>query len=258
MFLANARSCNDSSVVESHKVFVGHLPKNCDEDTLLLYFSNFGTVTEILVKRDPAGQTRGFCFVSFDSPEPVAELLATRALNNINGHWIDVKQALAEGVRETKKSLGSTGACDACSSGGYRFNSASTPTFKTAEKLADLRTSFESNKVFVGHLPKNCGEEAVLQYFSNFGTVTEVLVKRDPAGQTRGFCFVSFDKPDPVCTLISNHASNNIHGHWIDVKPAVTEGARGLRKGNSISCTGGGFGPVPVPGFNADALYQPY
>eukprot|EP00811_Abedinium_folium_P005898 NODE_15427_length_1050_cov_7.998917.p2 GENE.NODE_15427_length_1050_cov_7.998917~~NODE_15427_length_1050_cov_7.998917.p2 ORF type:complete len:318 (+),score=108.31 NODE_15427_length_1050_cov_7.998917:70-954(+) len=83
-------------------------------------------------------------------------------------------------------------------------------------------------KVFVGHLPKNCDEETIMAFFTSFGNVTEVMVKRDPTtAQSRGFGFVTYDNPQPVSALIENHANNMVNGHWVDVKVATREGTKG-------------------------------
>ncbi|CAE7253383.1 unnamed protein product [Symbiodinium sp. CCMP2592] len=65
-------------------------------------------------------------------------------------------------------------------------------------------------------------------YFSTFGTLTDVVVMTDRGtGRSRGFGFVSYETPEPVDAIMSMHKEHNIMGKWIDCKPATAEGTKG-------------------------------
>lgn len=53
-------------------------------------------------------------------------------------------------------------------------------------------------EVIVLGLPFEEKEETIKEYFSNYGEVTEVDLKRQPNGKSRGFCFVKFKEEDGV------------------------------------------------------------
>lgn len=74
------------------KVFVGGLPwELCDSD-IKDYFSQFGNVVEIEIPYDRVKQRRmGFCFITFDSEQPVDDLMGTPE-HLINGKRVDVKK----------------------------------------------------------------------------------------------------------------------------------------------------------------------
>ena len=74
---------------------MGGLPKLCDEQVLMAYFSNFGGVLEVELKRDEATrESRGFAFVSFSDPSAVNSCLACYDQHCIGGKWVEVKKAL--------------------------------------------------------------------------------------------------------------------------------------------------------------------
>ena len=52
------------------KIFVGGLPQNCTEDSLITFFAAFGDITACEIKMDPTtGASRGFAFVTFGEQE---------------------------------------------------------------------------------------------------------------------------------------------------------------------------------------------
>lgn len=55
----------------SHMIFVGGLPQDADEEALRLYFSLFGAVSDVEVKRSLKGKSKGFGFVWFESNSSV-------------------------------------------------------------------------------------------------------------------------------------------------------------------------------------------
>mmetsp|Transcript_35389 Transcript_35389/g.65898 ORF Transcript_35389/g.65898 Transcript_35389/m.65898 type:complete len:229 (+) Transcript_35389:47-733(+) len=83
-----------------YKVFVGGLPQECTTDTLNEYFSTFGMLTDVVVMTDRGtGRSRGFGFVSYETPEPVDAIMSMHKEHNIMGKWIDCKPATAEGTK---------------------------------------------------------------------------------------------------------------------------------------------------------------
>lgn len=52
--------------------------------------------------------------------------------------------------------------------------------------------SLSERKLFVGMLNKKYNENDVRQMFSNYGTIEECTVLRDPSGQSKGCAFVTF------------------------------------------------------------------
>lgn len=68
-----------------NKVFVGSLSWNTDEAGLRQAFSQFGEIVEARVISDrETGRSRGFGFVTFNSPEE-----AQKAIEEMNGRSLD-------------------------------------------------------------------------------------------------------------------------------------------------------------------------
>merc|ERR1719263_1637528 len=63
-------------------------------------------------------------------------------------------------------------------------------------------TSEEGAKLFVGQLPFSKNEQHIKQVFSTYGTVTEVFLHRDAAGQKKGGAFVRFSTVDAAIQAI--------------------------------------------------------
>ena len=88
-----ARGSGDPCVI-----FAGGLPWDVNEEQLLAYFSTFGSVLSVDLKKNPdTGRSRGFAFITYDAPETAAEVLKQNGTHEIEGQKIDVKGS-AHGV----------------------------------------------------------------------------------------------------------------------------------------------------------------
>lgn len=88
---------------EATRIFVGGLPQTCDSNGLGEVFSQFGTVTEAKVHMDPTtNRSKGFGYVSFDSPHAVELAVASSHALDIGGKWVEVKRSEARGKSSGK------------------------------------------------------------------------------------------------------------------------------------------------------------
>lgn len=198
------------------KIFVGGLPKTTGQDGIADYFSVFGPVSNVQLKMDPhTGESRGFCFVTFEEAES-ATLALGEPEHQIDGKFVEVKSAMANGQPAPGQKGG----------GGQ---------------------AVEALKIFTGGIPKTTTEEGITAFFSQFGTVTEVLLKRDEQGESKGFAFVSFAEEAAVAHCLNNYDANEIDGKWVEVKAAAAKGdagAKGVGKGGKdFGKSGKGYGP---------------
>ncbi|XP_062605728.1 uncharacterized protein LOC134267541 isoform X2 [Saccostrea cucullata] len=77
-------------------------------------------------------------------------------------------------------------------------------------------------KVFVGGLASDIDEAVLEKYFSHYGRLTEVIVKRDKnTHQTRGYAFITFENPYDADDAIKEMDKKEIHGRQIYVEQAV-------------------------------------
>lgn len=75
------------------KIFVGGLSTELSDDDIKNYFAQYGTIVEVEMPYDKSkNQRKGFCFITFESEQVVAELLKTPK-QTINGKEVDVKKA---------------------------------------------------------------------------------------------------------------------------------------------------------------------
>ncbi|EEB20465.1 RNA-binding protein squid, putative [Pediculus humanus corporis] len=70
---------------------------------------------------------------------------------------------------------------------------------------AGIRGKDDDKKLFVGGLPKLCGEKELNETFSKFGTIESINIKKDPITKVpRGFCFIVFSDPNVVDQILSS------------------------------------------------------
>jgi RNA recognition motif-containing protein len=102
----------------STKLFIGNLSFNTMDDNLRQAFSEFGGVTSASVVLDRmSGQSRGFGFVEYDSPED-----AQRAIEAMNGAVLDGRQLNVNEARERSPRPGGGGGGGRGGGGGSRRN----------------------------------------------------------------------------------------------------------------------------------------
>jgi RNA recognition motif-containing protein len=97
--------------------------------------------------------------------------------------------------------------------------------------LACLELYFLScRKLFVGGLTWETTRENLIEYFSQFGTIEDVIIKIDfNTGRSRGFGFVLFENKDAIDKIFSI-SEHSINGKSIDPKPAKHKGSSPIRK----------------------------
>uniref|UniRef100_A0A7S4D1I8 RRM domain-containing protein n=2 Tax=Eutreptiella gymnastica TaxID=73025 RepID=A0A7S4D1I8_9EUGL len=91
--------------IRTNKIFVGGLSKSTNEDGVRSHFSQLGAVNEVLMKFTEAGESRGFCFVEFDS-EDVAEQICKAQGQIIDGKEVECKLARPLGDKSLTKGKG--------------------------------------------------------------------------------------------------------------------------------------------------------
>lgn len=233
---------NDSGFVSRHqqstleKIFVGGLSRDTGDDELRDYFSNFGTVVECMVKRDPnSGQSRGFGFVSFKDASSVDQVLSEHT-HTLQGKKIDPKRAQARNA---------PGGPEVC------------------------------RKIFVGGLDPNLAEDKIRDYFGQFGKIALIEQPFDREKNVKkGFCFITFESGDPV-DMICVNPKHHLGGRDVDVKKATPKekqaaannrggpgGGRGGGRGGRDGYGGGWEAPAPdygaMPAYGAPYDYSAY
>ncbi|XP_055966316.1 MKI67 FHA domain-interacting nucleolar phosphoprotein [Sorex fumeus] len=69
--------------------------------------------------------------------------------------------------------------------------------------------------IYVAHLPPALYETQLIQYFSQFGTVTKLKLYRSPkTGNSKGYCFVEFESED-VAKIVAQTMNNYLFGERV-------------------------------------------
>jgi len=168
------------------KLFVGGLAWDSTEESIKEYFEKFGTVQEVNLKRnkEDPSKHRGFCFVKFSTQEFADSVLSQSEPHFIDGSKVDPKSVCPPGVKPEQR----------------------------------------TKKIFVGGLQDSTTDEAMREYFSQFGQIQnniEFATDRN-TGKRRGFCFVEFANENIVDRIVKSKY-HTIAGARVETKRLLTK-----------------------------------
>jgi len=231
---------------EDSQIFVGGLPHDANEETLMQYFSNWGEIVSVRMMHG-----KGFGFVTFRSPEHVNNVLQNREAHQINGKFIDCKkkqnnqQQNVQQVQQVQNPMDpgvnnlmlqqpapmlmqqppnygparmqtrpqAVGPYQQQGGGGLN------PTgFMQRPRGPALDGVINSTEIFTGGLPADINEEMLLQYFSQWGGVTKIDLKHG-----KGYAFIAFNSPEAVENICMQVGTHEINGKIIDCKKRVLD-----------------------------------
>lgn len=165
----------------ANELFVGGLPKKASNDTLLSYFSKFGSVRECRIVLDKVTQiSRGFAFVTFNDVASVKKVLAVpqhKYLKTV----VSVKPSVS---KET--------------SAQNNMEEKERKVFVVGLKLFATRT------------------DDLINHFSQFGEVEDVQLKAN-----KGFGFVLFRDRTSVLAALHSDEPHIILGKEVEVRPVL-------------------------------------
>ncbi|EDW97264.1 ribonucleoprotein RB97D [Drosophila yakuba] len=225
------------------KIFIGGLSTQTTMDTLREFFSQFGSVADAVVMRDPVNNhSRGFGFVTYVDPKSI-EIVQKARPHTIDNKAVETKPALPRHEFNRAGGVGSIlGGCSA----GAGF--------------------VKSNKIFLGGLKDFHDEKTVREYFSQFGAVATVKLLMDKdTGRKRGFGFLEFEDPSSAEKALAQ-GKHSILQTLVEVKRSTQKPDPGkrLRFPVSGSIRAGYIPPQPPTldnynyNYNSNANYNPY
>jgi RNA recognition motif-containing protein len=148
--------------VGARKIYVGNLSFDTDKESLIEFYSQYGTVKDIYIPLDVGtGRGRGFAFVT------MAEEDVDRAIQNTNGaefmgRLLAVSIPLPRGTKVSPRP-------------GKEENKSGT-------------------KLYVGNLSFYTTLDAIQELFGEYGQVMDCYLPQDrESGGSRGFAFVTLD-----------------------------------------------------------------
>ncbi|KAG8832796.1 hypothetical protein FRC17_000619 [Serendipita sp. 399] len=124
-------STSASGLVDPCNLFCKNLDPSIDSKTLDAHFRPYGQIVSARIMRNEHGQSRGFGFVSYQTPDQ-----ASRAMNAMNGATIGTKQIvvrLHEPKQLRKEKLAARFAAGGHGHNGHPRSGATSPTMSEAE-----------------------------------------------------------------------------------------------------------------------------
>jgi polyadenylate-binding protein len=172
-------------------VYVKNINDEYDEAKLNEMFQKYGKISSVKVMKSDDGKSKGFGFVSFESPEE-----AMNACDELNGQDLDGKTVFVGRAQ------------------------------KKAERQAELKKKFEALKMerlnryqgvnlYVKNLDDTIDDDKLRQEFAPFGTITSAKVAvMCEEGRSKGFGFVCFSSPEEATKAVTE-----MNGRIIVSKP---------------------------------------
>merc|ERR1719242_1561324 len=170
-------------------VYIKNINEEYDEGRLTEMFEKYGKISSVKIMKSEEGKSKGFGFVSFDTPEEAQE-----ACDELNGKDLE----------------GKTMYCGRAQ--------------KKAERQADLKKKFDALKqermqryqgvnLYVKNLDDTVDDDRLRKEFAPFGTITSAKVMNED-GRSKGFGFVCFSSPEEATKAVTE-----MNGRIIVAKP---------------------------------------
>lgn len=161
----------DVTDVTLTKVFVVGFQRTTNENELFAFFSQFGAVKDVEVKKDRNGVSKCFGFVTFEDAEGSMKCL-----------------------EETDKSFGGRVLhCRLASTDTGEKNTSKRSHNEVSENIMSPEEDMALRKIFVRDLPKSVTDESFRSFFQQFGDMSNAHVSKDRnTGHVRGFGFVTY------------------------------------------------------------------
>ncbi|KAK0654360.1 Heterogeneous nuclear ribonucleoprotein A1 [Lasiodiplodia hormozganensis] len=153
-----------TQVDENQKtLYVGNLFYQTTEDHLRQEFSRFGNIVKTMIVRDPAGLSRGFGYVEFDSTDSATDALVQMNQRVLDGRRLTVQHHKRRGPEDRQR------------------------------KRADLGPNPPSKTLFIGNMSFEMSDRDLNDLFRDIRNVLDVRVAIDRrTGQPRGFAHADF------------------------------------------------------------------
>ncbi|CAL5377402.1 unnamed protein product [Camellia sinensis] len=182
-------------------IFIKNLDKAIDHKALHDTFSSFGNILSCKVATDPAGQSKGYGFVQYDSEEA-----AQKAIEKLNGMLLNDKQVYVG------------------------------PFLRKQEREMAL-DKVKFTNVFVKNLSESTTEEDLKKIFGDFGAITSAVLMRDADGNSKCFGFVNFENADDAARSVESLNGQKIDNKEWFVGKAQKKSERELELKNRFEQT---------------------
>ena len=190
-----------SGKINRNNVFVGGLSVNCDDAQLRQYLERFGPVDHCNVIKDVRSDiSKGYAFASFVKTED--KMKAIGKSHVLLGKVFEVRDQL------------------------------------DPSKNSELIEQIAKRKIHISNLRESIKEKDLLEFFSAYGPVEDVLISRDAKTQlSRNFGFVVFKSIDSMnnCMTQNPKKTIKINNHELTINEAIPKKDMKLKGDNRSS-----------------------
>ncbi|XP_077394110.1 polyadenylate-binding protein 4 [Festucalex cinctus] len=163
-------------------VFIKNLDKSIDNKALYDTFSAFGNILSCKVVCDENG-SKGYAFVHFETQDA-----ADRAIEKMNGMLLNDRKVFVGRFKSRKE--------------------------REAELGAKAK---EFTNVYIKNFGDDMDDEHLKELFDKYGKTLSVKVMTDPAGKSRGFGFVSYEKHEDANKAVEDMNGTDLNGKTVFV-----------------------------------------
>ncbi|KAJ3677541.1 hypothetical protein LUZ60_003265 [Juncus effusus] len=176
------------------KIFIGGLPRETTESSLVRHFEKYGEIIDKVIMMDKfTGQPRGFGFITFSDPSLVDIVLQNS--HTIHGKTVEIKRTIPRR-----------------NSGQFYSNDNTNNNYNN---------NIKTKKIFVGGIPITLADDEFGDFFTKYGEITDYqIIKDHETNRSRGFGFVAFESEESVDYLLSNGNMIDLYGFQVEVKRA--------------------------------------
>lgn len=181
-------------------LYVKSFPESWDEEKLKSVFGEYGTIANVMLKRDEDGKSKRFGFVNFADHEA-----AVKAQAELNGKQIEG----AEGEESTELYV------NRAQKKSERDREIST---RLAAMNQERASKYQGMNLYVKNLDDSITDEFFKETFAQFGTITSARIMRDSADPTvsKGFGFICYSSPEEATRAVTE-----MNGKILRSKPIV-------------------------------------
>ena len=234
------------------KMFIGGLNWETTEEGLRNYFNKYGHVIDLKIMKDPnTGRSRGFGFLTFESPSSVDEVVKTQHI--LDGKVIDPKRSIPreEQDKTGKIFVGGIGA-DVRPKEFEEFF-AKYGTIIDAQLMLDKDTGRSRGFGFVTYDSPEAVDRVCQNKYIEFKGKQIEIKRAEPRHLQKG----QYGGANPNNRNTNNYGSNSMHmgtgANSIAMNPNAAAAAAMYQ--NPMMMTG--FNPM-MPGFNPQAMQEYY
>jgi len=239
--MTHGRNSSTGGFQASTRIFLNNIPDGTTSDELTDFFGEFGEVTDVFYK-----VTNPFGFVTFGSETDMYKALARDPMI-FKGAELKAEVAKPKPQRGGP-GMGAPQQQQQAYGGGYQQQQQAFSPYGAPAAPVSNRRSEPNARLFVGGLNHEVTDEAIKNYFSQFGEISDFF---RPAGKSGGsFGFVTYEDTHSMFAALAcpSHVLEGVELRVTEADPKPPK--PGMSGGGYGAPSGGGYGGG-APSYNA-------